>query len=116
MDVAKLREGFKDGSFDAIVSMQTIESIEDDEKYLDDLKALLKPGGVLLIDTPIRKFRVDIPENPHHKRYYGLDEWIDMLQKRFEVQAFGSLPEMKFLERCQMPSQGSIVHCTKASD
>jgi ubiquinone/menaquinone biosynthesis C-methylase UbiE len=113
MDAAKLREAFEDESFDAIVSMQTIESITDDQKYLDDLKALLKPGGVLLIDTPIRKFRVEVPENRHHKRYYGIDDWIDMLQSRFEVRAFGSLPDAAFLERCKMPSQGSIAHCTK---
>jgi len=115
IDAAKLRESFADESFDAIVSMQTIESISDDHKFLDDLKALLKPDGVLLIDTPIRKFRVEVPENRHHKRYYGIDDWIEMLQSRFEVRAFGSLPEAKFLERCQMPSQGSIAYCTKVS-
>ena len=113
-DVAKLRESYADATFDAIVSMQTIESVEDDVKFLDDLRALLKPGGVLLIDTPLRKVRVDHPENPHHKRYYGLDEWLRMLQSRFEILVFGSLPEADMLEACQMPSRGSIVHCTKA--
>jgi SAM-dependent methyltransferase len=114
MDAAKLRDAFSDESFDAIVSMQTIESIDDDEKYLDDLVALLKPGGVLLIDTPLRKARIDNPENPHHKRYYGLDEWIQMLQSRFEILVFGTLPEAAMLEACRMPSRGSIVHCTKS--
>lgn len=114
LDAAKIREAFADESFDAVVSMQTIESIEDDAKYLDDLVALLKPGGVLLIDTPLRKSRIDNPENPHHKRYYGLHEWLQMLQNRFEILVFATLPEAKMLEDCQMPSRGSIVHCTKS--
>lgn len=114
LDAARIAEVFKEGDFDAIVSFQTIESIADDRKFLDDLKALLKPGGWLLIDTPIRKSRVDRPENPHHRRYYALDEWLDLLASRFEVQVFDALPEAEFLKRCQLPSQGSIAVCKKA--
>lgn len=113
LEVAKLRSVFGDERFDAIVCMQTIEFVEEDHAFLDDLSAVLKPGGVLLIDTPIRKQRVDRPENPHHKRYYGVDEWLDMLQSRFEIEAFNALPQADFLEKCQMPSQGSIVYCKK---
>lgn len=114
LDAARLREVFKEASFDAIVSFQTIESIADDRKFLDDLKELLRPGGLLLIDTPIRKHRVDHPENHNHKRYYGLDEWLEMLSSRFEVEVFDALPEAAFLKACQLPSQGSIVVCRKA--
>ena len=114
LDVAKLRNVFADESFDAIVCMQTIEFVDGDQAFLDDLRALLKPEGILLIDTPIRKHRVEQPENPHHKRYYGVDEWLEMLQSRFEVSAFQALPEADFLKKCQMPSQGSIVHCKKS--
>ncbi len=114
LNVAKLRSVFADESFDAIVCMQTIEFVEGDHAFLDDLQALLKPDGVLLIDTPIRKHRVEKPKNPHHKRYYGVDEWLDMLQSRFEISAFQALPQAHFLEKCQMPSQGSIVFCKKS--
>lgn len=116
MDATKLRDVFEDGAFDAIVSFQTIESIEDDEHLLDAFKALLKPGGVLLIDTPLRKFRVDHPENRHHKRYYGIDDWLGLLEPRFEILTFGQLPESDFLANCQMRSEGSIVYCTRAAD
>jgi len=114
VDAAKLLDSFECESFDAIVSMQTIESIDDDEKFLDDLEALLKPGGVLLIDTPLRKARVNEPDNPHHKRYYGVDEWLEKLYSRFDIRVFGRLPEAEMLERCLMPSTGSIAYCTKA--
>lgn len=114
LDAARLREEFKEQAFDAIVSFQTIEAVENDRQFLDDLSDLLKPGGLLLIDTPIRKQRVDRPENHNHRRYYGLDEWLEMLGNRFELQVFDALPEAEFLRSCQLPSQGSIVVCRKA--
>ncbi len=114
-DVAGLRDLFEAGTFDVIVSFQTIESVEDDQRFLDDLHALLRPGGVLFIDTPLRKHRVDKPENTHHRRYYAVDDWLDMLMQRFEtVTAFDALPELAFLERCAMPQGGSIARCVKA--
>ena len=114
LDAARLREVFKEASFDAIVSFQTIESIADDQKFLDDSRDLLKPGGLLLIDTPIRKHRVDHPENRNHRRYFGLEEWLEMLGGRFAVEVFDVLPEAEFLKSCRLPSQGSIVVCRKA--
>lgn len=113
LDAARLRDVYKESTFDAIVSFQTIESIVDDEKYLDDLRELLKPGGVLLIDTPLRKFRVDQPENRHHRRYYALDDWLDRLKRRFDILTFSDLPEADFLRARQLPSQGSVVYCTR---
>jgi len=113
-DVSDLRSLFVDDAFDAIVCFQTIECIEDDTRFLDDLHALLKPGGVLLIDTPVRPRHEDNPENPHHKRHYSLDEWLDLLTGRFhQVRAFEDLPEAEFLKSCGMPSTGSIAHCVK---
>ncbi|MBY0401875.1 class I SAM-dependent methyltransferase [Myxococcota bacterium] len=113
LDASRLRDVYKENTFDAIVSFQTIESIADDGKFLDDLRFLLKPGGVLLIDTPLRKARVDHPENRHHKRYYSLDDWLDLLKRRFDIVTFGELPEAEFLRERQMPSHGSIVHCAR---
>lgn len=114
MDVADLRSLYDEASFDAIVSFQTIESVEDDLRFLDDLQHLLKPGGWLLIDTPVRRARVERPDNPNHRRYYAADEWIDLLVSRFStVEAFDSLPEAAFLERCRIPRDGSIARCTK---
>jgi len=113
LDAARLREVFKEGCFDAIVSFQTIEAIADDRKFLDDTKELLKPGGLLLIDTPLRKQHVDHPENHNHRRYYSLDEWLGMLSSRFEVEVFDALPEAEFLKSCRLPSQGSIALCRK---
>jgi SAM-dependent methyltransferase len=114
MDAADIRDQFADATFDAVVSFQTIECLEGDQKFLGDVLALLKPGGKLLIDTPARNRAVAKPDNPHHLRYYSVQEWIDMLMEKFEqIDAFDSIPEFNLLERYGVPSRGSIAYCTK---
>lgn len=114
LDAFEIRDRFEDESFDAIVSFQTIECIEDDGKFLDDAYALLKPGGKLLIDTPARNRKVSKPANEHQLRNYSVEEWLDLLLERFdEVSAFDSLPRVDVLEEFDFPSSGSIVLCTK---
>ncbi len=115
IDAAELRNHFEPESFDAVVSFQTIECLEDDRRFLADIVALLKPGGRLLIDTPARNRHISKPDNPHQKRNYATDEWIDLLLEHFSVvEAFDDLPEKRFLAQCDFPSNGSIVCCTKA--
>lgn len=114
LDAAELRELFEPESFDAVVSFQTIECLDDDRAFLADVVRLLKPGGRLLIDTPARSRRVEEPKNSHQKRNYSTTEWIDLLLDHFpRVEAFDELPEREFLARCDFPSNGSIVVCSK---
>lgn len=40
------------GWFDQIYCLETIEHVRDDQRLLDDLAALLRPGGALLVTTP----------------------------------------------------------------
>lgn len=40
------------GSFDAIVSFETIEHVEDDIVFMQQLKKILRPGGTLVLSTP----------------------------------------------------------------
>ena len=43
---------FKDGEFDAIVAMGVIEYLENDQKALDELVRVLRPGGRIVLTTP----------------------------------------------------------------
>ena len=114
IDAGSLTETFEPESFDAIVSFQTIECLEDDRRFLADAVALLKPGGRLLIDTPTRSRHVSQPDNPHQKRNYSTEEWIDMLLEHFpKVESFDDLPERRFLAGCDFPSNGAIACCTR---
>ncbi len=44
------RLSFNDQSFDAVVSMETIDYV-DEELYLQEIKRVLKPGGVFILST-----------------------------------------------------------------
>lgn len=41
------------GSFDAVVSMEVFEHLCDPDRYLDQIRALLRPGGRLLLSVPV---------------------------------------------------------------
>lgn len=42
---------YPDDSFDLVTSIHTIEHIIDTDKYLDEMRRVLKPGGYLLLHT-----------------------------------------------------------------
>jgi 2-polyprenyl-3-methyl-5-hydroxy-6-metoxy-1,4-benzoquinol methylase len=69
---------FKDKHFDVVVSFQVIEHIPDVQKYLLELKRLLKDDGILFIATPNKKYRLlpfQKPWNRDHIREYSLREF-----------------------------------------
>lgn len=49
------------GLFDQVIVFETIEHILDDQKLIDDLAGLMKPGGTLLLTAPYT----------HHKPLWG---------------------------------------------
>jgi SAM-dependent methyltransferase len=115
LDAAALLERFEPGGFDVIASFQTIECVADDEAFLAALHTLLAPGGMLLIDTPLRRQRVDSPSAPFHLRNYAVHEWPELLGRHFGTVEIGAaLPELAFLERCAMPGGGSLARCAGA--
>lgn len=48
-----LHLGFADRSFDAVTSFDVIEHLMNDDEFLDEIYRVLKPGGFILITTPI---------------------------------------------------------------
>jgi SAM-dependent methyltransferase len=61
-DLRKLDESATSlGTFDQIIVFETIEHIKNDQKLVDDLAALLKPGGVILLTAPYA----------HHRALWG---------------------------------------------
>jgi SAM-dependent methyltransferase len=76
---------FADASFDAVVSFETIEHIEAQERFLDEIGRLLRPEGLLILSSPNR------PEyserrgfvNPYHVRELDRTELAALLEPRF---------------------------------
>jgi SAM-dependent methyltransferase len=59
------------GSFDAAVTFETIEHLDDPERFLAGLAAALRPGGLLVASTPNETLLpFDRERVPHHVRHW----------------------------------------------
>lgn len=56
--------GFEDGTFDAVVSTEVIEHVQEPARMLEEIRRILKPGGSALVSTPIRL--TEEPMDPEH--------------------------------------------------
>ena len=85
MDATRL--GFKSGSFDKVVSVETLEHIPRKavKDYLSEMKRVLKGGGTFICTTPQNEYG-DIPIEPSHEKEYSLSEFEDVLGEYFAVQ------------------------------
>jgi SAM-dependent methyltransferase len=77
--------GFRDASFDCIVSQDTIEHIQDDHRFVSELTRVLKPNGMLIIFTPHGKGRGVTPDDPYHVREYTPEEFKVLLAPHFST-------------------------------
>lgn len=82
------------GTFDTIISFETIEHLEEDEVFVSNLKKLLKPSGRLIISTPFGRGRGIACTNSFHVHQYkeeefkqilGIFDVIDMYYQRNET-------------------------------
>jgi len=87
---------FRDATFDLVVSLETIEHIDDDRAYVAEVRRVLRREGVLICSTPNRevlnpgKRLADRPFNPFHIREYAAGELEALLRTQFgNVTLFG---------------------------
>ena len=80
-DIEKGTYFFKDKKFDAIVCLNVLEHIKDDDAALKNLFDLLKPGGRLILLVPSHQFLYGtIDRSINHFRRYEKQEIIKMLK------------------------------------
>jgi SAM-dependent methyltransferase len=80
----------KDNSFDAIVSFQVIEHIQNDRLFLEEIYRVLKPGGKAIISTP--NINHTLSRNPWHIREYKPAELrvlCELIFDRVETKGIG---------------------------
>lgn len=71
---------FEDDSFNIVVTFQVIEHIKNDHLFLQEIKRVLKPDGMLIMTTPNKK--MSLTRNPWHIREYNL-QGMEMLISQY---------------------------------
>lgn len=71
-----------DGTFDVVVCFEAIEHVPDPEPVLDELRRVLRPGGLLVLSTPNRDHYP--AGNAHHHFEFTPAELSVALTSRFE--------------------------------
>ncbi len=77
---------FADASFDAVVSFETIEHIFEQVAFLDEIKRVLKPTGLLIISSPNRAEYSDKRgyKNEFHVKELDRAELAALIDARFK--------------------------------
>jgi SAM-dependent methyltransferase len=73
----------RDGAVDAVVSLQVIEHLWEQERFLRECLRVLRPGGTLMLSTPNRlTFSPgrDTPLNPFHTRELSAAELAGLVR------------------------------------
>jgi len=82
MDVTAL--SLPDKSFDVVVSFEVIEHLRDQERFLAEMRRILKEDGVFCLSTPNREvYRLGQEPNPFHTREFNFEELYQILSRYF---------------------------------
>lgn len=71
---------FDDEIFDAVVSFETIEHVNDGDRFLSEMKRVLKRGGIFICSTPNIRY-TSHPQ--YHKKEYYPEEFYKLVKKYF---------------------------------
>ena len=75
-----------DHSVDVVVSFETIEHVENPERFLDECVRVLAHDGRLIVSTPNREvYSEKGKHNEFHHIEFNEKEYVDLLQHRFQT-------------------------------
>jgi SAM-dependent methyltransferase len=78
-----VRTGFADGSFDVVVSLQTVEHLWDQQQFVAECRRILAPAGTVVLSTPNR---LTFPDgNWYHTRELTAGELVALVEPELEV-------------------------------
>jgi SAM-dependent methyltransferase len=82
---------FPDGSFDAVVALETLEHIEDDRAAFLECMRVLRPGGRLLFSVPaLPQLYCEIDREDGHYRRYTRADLVERLFADHEISFLAS--------------------------
>lgn len=108
---------FREGSFDVVVSLETVEHLVEAERFLDECVRVLRPGGTLVLSTPnkeshflplwivqgsplARRLLGRIPgvmgllANPFHYKEFDYHELRGIVGSRLDVKGFYGISKL----------------------
>lgn len=128
MDIHDIQ--YPDDSFDIIFCNHVLEHVQDDQQCMRELRRVLKPGGLAIMQVPFEKGREKTDEDPaisdpeerisrfgqyDHVRVYGRDYPDRLKAAGFKVRPVNyrdSLPQEEFRRYALMPGEVLYV-CSK---
>jgi len=109
---------FADRTYDLIISLETFEHVDDPKIYLREIKALAKPGAVIIISCPNDHWYYPSADqgNPFHKRKYTFQECREICEEilgpatwRLGGPAVGFLAAPGYLRDGPAPDQTAMM-------
>lgn len=76
------------GVFDTILSFETIEHVEDDQMFMDNLYRMLKPGGTLVLSSPFGRGRGKPTSEPFHVHQLTPEEFEELFERFSQVEIY----------------------------
>lgn len=79
----------KDAVVDVVVSFETLEHFAEHEQFFQEIRRVLKPGGLLIISTPDRDSYspFTVPPNPFHVKELTAKEFSQLIGRHFSNHA-----------------------------
>lgn len=79
---------YPDASFDAVISFETLEHVEDPQALLAEFERVLTPGGRVIVSVP-NDWSDETGEdpNPFHLQVYDLDRLRTEVGEKFDVES-----------------------------
>jgi 2-polyprenyl-3-methyl-5-hydroxy-6-metoxy-1,4-benzoquinol methylase len=75
----------KMGTFDSILSFETIEHVAEEEQFLSNIYHMLKPGGSLILSTPFGQGRGKPSGSPFHVHQLTVNEFTNLFKEYKEA-------------------------------
>ena len=90
-----VKTNLKENSYDIIMSIEVLEHVLEDEKFIINVKKLLKKDGCFVMSTPNGDFKKNT--NPDHVRHYTKKQLESLLQKHFNnVDVYYAIKDSKW--------------------
>jgi 2-polyprenyl-3-methyl-5-hydroxy-6-metoxy-1,4-benzoquinol methylase len=76
------------GLFDTILSFETIEHVQDDRAFMDNLRRMLRPGGTLVLSSPFGRGRGMPTSEPFHVHQFTEEQFQELFEGFAEVELY----------------------------